>query len=203
MGAMGGACERPLRFWETLGLQRQCRRIEMVILHLNAGRPDLLHSDGTVHWQQGGHRGAGDFNGLQLAYVRGATLPAALHQSTQGRQCLLGLRLISRRGGQLRQEEDVKLHRRRNPYGALAPSALRRSDSSDAEDSELHSVHDAVHYEPIYAEGERRPPGGQADGYDQHRVHRTILRDPRRCRLHGRIFCQIGADCGVFSTQSR
>ena len=71
-------------------------RVEMAVLHRDVARPDVLRPHGGIHRQQGGHRRLGDPHGLQLADVGGAALSAPLHQSAGGRQCILGLRPVSR-----------------------------------------------------------------------------------------------------------
>ena len=68
---------------------------------------------------------------------------------------------------------------------------------------ELHSLHDAVHHQPVHAEGQGRPSSGQAGRNRQPGFHRAILRDSRRCRVHGRIFRPLGADRGLFPARSR
>ena len=76
------------------------------------------------------------------------------------------------------------------------PSAFQPTQVRDTRDVELHSLHDALHHQPVHATGQGRPPRSPAGRHHQPRLHRTVLRNSRRRGVYRGIFGARGADGG-------
>jgi myosin-crossreactive antigen len=150
-----------------------------------------------------GTGGAGHVHGFKLVDVRGSGAPAAFHRPARGRSGLLGIWPVRRPGWRFRKEKNVRLHGRRLACRAARASAIRRIQRADSQIGDLHSLHDAIDYKSVHAAHHRRPAAGAARWDRQFRLYRTILRNPRRCCLHGRIFGPYGADGRLFGSWAR
>lgn len=115
-------------------------------------------------------------------------------------QVFLGLCAASRSRRQFRRQADVRMRRRGDPEGAVWPSEFRwrRVRGRD-----LHSLPHALHHQHVHAAQSGRPAAAGAEEFGQPRFRQPVRRNPRRRRVHGRIFGARGADGGLSADEDR
>ena len=77
---------------------------------------------------------------------------------------------------------------------SAGPSRVRDELADDPGTRDLHSLHDAIHHQPVSAARKGRSAGRRPEGIEKSGLHGPVLRAAGGRRVHRRIFDPLGAD---------
>ena len=91
---------------------------------------------------------------------------------------------MHRREGRFHQENHARVHGGGDIRRAPLPLRTRRQDPGYSGSHHGNNFHDALHYEPVHAAQDQRPPQGHSRRLRQSCVHRAVCRVAGRCGLY-------------------
>ena len=113
--------------------------------------------------------------------------PALFPRSAQRHVRYLGVGARGSQRRQVREEDYGRVHRSRDPRGAVGPFAVRPGRAGEERDPRhllLYPLHATLRHQSVPHQSRRRSACGGAGGIEELCVSRAVRRDPRRYRIH-------------------